>query len=98
MRTTGIQSGPDASDKSRLVMTFIINSGVTWILCSFIVIVEVSPESSKSDFLENFSVTDFLLSDVEDSTLSYLFHGMQRRDEIMRQNVLKEIVFFCRQN
>ena len=33
--TTGIQSGPDAFDKSRFVMTSLITiSGVTEILCS----------------------------------------------------------------
>ena len=32
--TTGIQSGPDAFDKSRLVMSFLTNLGVTYYVCS----------------------------------------------------------------
>ena len=30
-----MESGQDAFDKSRLVMTFLTNLGVTWLLCSF---------------------------------------------------------------
>ena len=33
--TTGIQSGPDAFDKSRFIMIFLTILGVTEILCSF---------------------------------------------------------------
>ena len=33
--TTGIQSGPDAFDKSRFIMTFLTILGATEILCSF---------------------------------------------------------------
>ena len=38
--TTGIQTGPDAFDKSRLVMTFLTNVEVPGILCSFIQVLE----------------------------------------------------------
>ena len=38
--TAGIQSGADAFDKSRLVMIFLINLGVTEILCSFRLVLE----------------------------------------------------------
>ena len=38
--TTGIQSEPDAFDKSRLVMTFLTILGVTEILCSFRLVLE----------------------------------------------------------
>ena len=39
IRTTGIQSGPDAYDKSRLVMAFLIVLGVTE-TCSFRLVLE----------------------------------------------------------
>ena len=38
--TTGIQSGPDAFDKLKLVMTFLTNLGITGILCIFWVFLE----------------------------------------------------------
>ena len=58
--TTGIQSGPDAFDKSRLVMTFLTILGVTEILCGFRLVLEGKtgkeiPESSRLEFLKKFS-------------------------------------------
>ena len=58
--TTGIQSGPDAFDKSRLVMTFLTIFGVTEILCGFRLVLEGKtgkeiPESSRLEFLKKFS-------------------------------------------
>ena len=38
--TTGIQSGPDAFDKSRFLMTFLTILGVTEISCSFKLVLE----------------------------------------------------------
>ena len=38
--TTGIQSGPDAFDKSRFIMTFLTILGVTEMLCSFRLVLE----------------------------------------------------------
>ena len=38
--TAGIQSGPDAFDKSRFVMSFLTNFAVTEILCSFRLVLE----------------------------------------------------------
>ena len=38
--TTGIQSGPNAFDKSRFIMTFLTILGVTEILCSFRLVLE----------------------------------------------------------
>ena len=38
--SAGIQSGPDAFDKSRLVMTFLTILEVTKILCSFRLVLE----------------------------------------------------------
>ena len=57
--TTGIQSGPDTFDESRLVMTFLTILGVMDILCSFRLVLEGKtgkeiPESSRLEFLESF--------------------------------------------
>ena len=54
--TTGIQSGPDAFDESRFVMTFLTILGVTEILCSFRLVIEGNtckeiPESSRLELL-----------------------------------------------
>ena len=53
--TTGIQSGPDAFDKSRFVMTFLTILRVTEILCSFKLVIEGRtgmeiPDSSRLEF------------------------------------------------
>ena len=71
--TTGIQSGPDAFDKSRFIMTFLTILGVTEILCSFRLVLEGKtgkeiPESSRLEFLEKFLANIFALSDAEDNT------------------------------
>ena len=71
--TTGIQSGPDAFDESRFVMTVLIILGVTEILCCFtFVLVEkigkAVPESSRLELLEIFLANNFDLSDAEDNT------------------------------
>ena len=57
--TTGIQSGPDAFDESRFIMTILTILGVTEILCNFRLILEGSTgkeisESSRLEFLEKF--------------------------------------------
>ena len=57
--TTGIQSGPDAFDKSRFNMTFLTILGVIEILCSFRLVLEEKTgkeisESSRLEFLEKF--------------------------------------------
>ena len=68
--TTGIQSGPDAFDKSRFVMTFLTILGVIKILCSFRLVLERKtgkeiPESSRLEFLEKFLANNFALSDAK---------------------------------
>ena len=68
--TTKIQSGPDAFDKSRFIMTFLTIFRVSEILCSFKWVLEGEtgkkiPESSE---LEKFSAKNFPLSDEEDNT------------------------------
>ena len=78
--TTGIQSGPDAFDESRFVMTFLTILGVTQILCSFRLVLEEKtgkkiPESSRLEFLEKFLACNFALSDAEDSTSGPLNRG-----------------------
>ena len=78
--TTGIQSGPDAFDKSRFIMFFLTILVVTEILCSFKLVLEGKtgkeiPESSRPEFLEKFSANNFALSDVEDNTSGPLIRG-----------------------
>ena len=78
--TTGIQSGPDTFDESRLVMTFLTIFGVMEILCSFRLVLEKKigkeiPESSRLEFLEKFLGNNFPLSDAEDNTSCPLNRG-----------------------
>ena len=78
--TTGIQSGPDAFDESRFVMTFLTILGVMEILCSFRLVLEGKtgkeiPQSSRFEFLEKFLANNFALSDAEDKTSSPLNRG-----------------------
>ena len=78
--TTGIQSGPDAFDESRFIMTFLTILGVTDILCSFRLVLEGKtgkeiPESSRFEFLGKFLANNFALSDAEDNTSGPLNRG-----------------------
>ena len=78
--TTGIQSGPDAFDESRFVMTLLTILGVMEILCSFRLVLEGKtgkeiPESSRFEFFEKFLANNFALSDAEDNTSSPLNRG-----------------------
>ena len=78
--TTGIQSGPDAFDKSRFIMTFLTILGVTEILCSFRLVLEGKagkeiPESSRLKFLEKFLANHCALSDAGDDTSKPLNRG-----------------------
>ena len=75
-----MQSGPDAFDKLRLVMTFLTILGVTEILCSFRLVLEGKtgkeiPESSRLEFLEKFAANTFALSDAEGNTSGLLNRG-----------------------
>ena len=79
--TTGIQLGPDAFDESKFVMTFLIISGVTEILCSFRLVLEGKtakkiPESSRLVFSEKLLANKFALSDAEDNTSGPLNRGV----------------------
>ena len=78
--TTGIQSGPDALDESRFVVTFLTILGVTEILCSFRLVLEGKtgkelPESSRLEFLEKSLANNFALSDAEGNTSVPLNRG-----------------------
>ena len=78
--TTGIQSEPDAFDKSGFIMTFLIILGVTEILCSFRLLLERKTnkeicEPSRLEFLEKFSANNFALPDAEDNTSGPLNRG-----------------------
>ena len=77
--TTGIQSGPDAFDESRFVMTFLAILGVMEIFCSFRLVPEAKtgkeiPESSRFELLEKFLANNFALSDAEGNTSGLLFY------------------------
>ena len=62
-------------------MTFLINLGVTEILCYFRLVLEGKtgnkeiPESSRLEFLEKFLTNNFTLSDVGDNTSMLLNKG-----------------------
>ena len=71
--TTVIQSDSDVFDKSRWVMTFLTNMGVTEILHSFRLVLEGKTDkdilkSSRSEFLEKFLANSFVLSHAEGNT------------------------------
>ena len=77
--TTGIQSVPDAFDKSSFIVTILTILGVTKILCSFrLVPGEKSgkeiPELSRSELLEKFA-NNFALSNAKDNTSWLLNRG-----------------------
>ena len=64
---TGIQSGTDAFDKLRFVITFLTILGFIEILCSVRLILEGKtgkeiPESSRLEFIEKFLANNFALS------------------------------------
>ena len=61
-------------------MTFLTILGVTEILCSFKLVLQGKtckeiPESSRLEFLEEFSANNFALSDAEDNTSEPLNRG-----------------------
>ena len=76
---TGLQSGPDPSDESRLVMTFLTILGVMEI-CRFRLVLERKtgkeiPESSRLESLEKLLSNNFVLSDAEGNTFGPLNRG-----------------------
>ena len=74
-----MQSGSDAFDESRIIMTFFTVLIVTKI-CSFRLVLDLItgkeiPESSRLEFLEKFLANYFTLSDAEDNTSRPLNRG-----------------------
>ena len=77
---TGIQSGPDAFNKSTFVMTLLTILGVTEILCSFRLVLEgimgkEMSQLSRLIFLERLLANRFALSDAEDNNCGPLNRG-----------------------
>ena len=75
-----VQSGPDAFDKPRFIMTFLTTFRVTEILYSFKLVLEAKIgkeilESSRLEFLEKFSADNYALSNAEDNTSGPLNRG-----------------------
>ena len=96
--TTGIQSGPDTFDESRLVVTISTILGVTDILCSFRLALEGKigkeiPGSSRFEFLEKFLANNFALSDAEDNTPSPLNRG-----GIVDLPILRTLLAICQKS
>ena len=78
--TTGLQSGPDAFDESRFIMTFLTIFHVTKILCCLRLVLEGKkgkeiPALSRLELLEKFLVNIFTLSDAEGNTYRPLNRG-----------------------
>ena len=78
--TTGIQSGSEAFDESKFIMTFFTILEVMEILCSFRLVLEGKagkeiPESSRFESFENVLANNFALSDAEDNTSGPLNRG-----------------------
>ena len=95
--TTGIQSGPDAFDESRFVMTFSTILGMD-IFCTFRIVPEgktgkEKPESSRFEFLEKFLANNFALSDAEDNT-----SGPLNRGGIADLALLRTLLAICRKS
>ena len=68
-----MQSGPDAFEKSRSMITFLTILGVIETLCSFRLVLDGKkgkeiPDSSRLKFLGKFSANNFALSDAEYNT------------------------------
>ena len=96
--TTGIQSGPDTFDKSRLVITFLTNLGVTETLSSFRLALEGKisneiPKSSRFKFLEKFLANKFPLSDAEDNTSRPL-----NKKGIENSPLLRALLAICKES
>ena len=96
--TNGIQSGPDAFDESRFVMTFLTIFGVMEILFSFRLVLEGTtgkeiPKSSRLEFLEKFLANNFALSDAEDNT-----SGPLNREGIANLLLLRTLLAICQKS
>ena len=72
--TTGIQSGPDAFDEPRFVMTFLTILGVMKLVLEGKTGTEI-PESSRFEFLEKFLANNFAFSAAKNKTSGLLNRG-----------------------
>ena len=96
--TTGIQSGPDAFDEPRFIMTFSTMLGVMEILCSFRLVLEGKtgkeiPESSRFEFFEKFLANNIALSDEEGNT-----SGLLNRGGIADLPLLRTLLAICQKS
>ena len=96
--TTGIQSGPDAFDESRFVMTFLTILRAMEILCNFRLVLEGKagkeiPESSRLEFLEKFLANNFALTDPEDNT-----SGLSNTGGIADLPLLRTLLAICQKS
>ena len=96
--TTGIQLGPDASDESRFVVTFLTILGIIEISYSFRLVLEGKTgkemsESPRLEFLERLIANNFLLSDAEDKTSSWL-----NREDIADLPLLRTLLTICQKS
>ena len=106
--TTRIQSGQDAFDKLRLIMTFLIIVGVTEI-CSFRLVIEGKTgkkitESSRLEFLEKFSA--ILLYQMQKTTplgcwieefsrFTFFENTISNSPKVLRAKFLEKDGLFC---
>ena len=78
-------------------MTFLTILGDTQILCSFKLVLEEKsgkemPESSRFEFLEKFSASNFALSDTEDNTSGPLNReGFFKIKRFIKRDLLKSL-------
>ena len=91
--TTGIQSGPDAFDKSRFIMTLLTILRVKEKLCSCRLVLEREtgkeiPQSSRLEFLEKLPANNFALSDAEDNTRRQSIEERRYRRFIFVENTI----------
>ena len=96
--TTGIQSGPDAFDESRFIMTFLTILRVIEILCSFRLVLERKtgkeiPELSRLEFFKKFLANNFALSEAEDNTF-----GPLKRGGIADLPLLRTLLVICQKS
>ena len=96
--TTGIQSGPDAFDESRFVITFITILGVTEILCSFRLVLQEKrgkeiPKWPRLEFLEKLLANNFALPDAEDNN-----SGSLNRGGIAHLLLLRTLLAICQKS
>ena len=94
-----MQSGLEAFDKSRFIMTFLTTLGVTEILCTFRLGLGGKAgkwilEFSRLEFLEKFLANNFPLSDAENNN-SELLNIEGNSPKVLRAKFLGSNGLFC---